>query len=117
MTGELCRILWTTKVFLYKFHKGYHHIDIDENHPKYLGFSCKIDGKISCFLLTVLRFVLRFTHLFLRRPYAILQKFWRKEGTKIPVYIDDGFGHPLPPPPPSIDLAMEEAEFLRNSFT
>ena len=40
MTGEPCRVSWTTKVFLYNFdiNEGYHHIDIDENDQKYLGF-------------------------------------------------------------------------------
>ena len=26
---------------------GYHHIDIDDNYQKYLGFFWKIDGKFS----------------------------------------------------------------------
>ena len=47
------------------------------------------------------------------------QKFCRKEGIKICVYIDDGFGAAFPPfhqPPPSTDLALEEAEFVKNSL-
>ena len=47
MTGELCRILWTAKVV---------HIDIDENHQKYLGFSWENVGKIRYLMLTVLTF-------------------------------------------------------------
>ena len=35
------------KGFLHKFDisQGYHHIDIDKNHQKYLGFSRKIDER------------------------------------------------------------------------
>ena len=41
-----------------------------------------------------------------------LVKFWRSEGIKICVYIDDGLGASS-----SLDLALEEAEFVRNSLT
>ena len=36
------------KCFSYKFDisQGYHHIGIDDNYQKYLGFSRKIDGKL-----------------------------------------------------------------------
>ena len=50
-------MFWTTNVF-YKFDisQGYHHIDIDHNYQKYLGFICKIDGKIIYFMFIVLHF-------------------------------------------------------------
>ena len=41
-----------------------------------------------------------------------LIKFWRREGIKICIYIDDSLGTS-----PSLDLALEEAEFVRNSLT
>ena len=40
-----------------------------------------------------------------------LVKFWKREGIKICVYIHDGLGAS-----PSLDLALEEAEFVRNSL-
>ena len=57
ITRELRRILWRTNVF-YKFDisEGYHHIDIDHNYQKYLGFIWKIDGKIIYFMFIVLTF-------------------------------------------------------------
>ena len=47
-----------SKGFLYNFdiNEGYHHIDIDENDQKYLGFSWKIGGKIRYFMFAVLPF-------------------------------------------------------------
>lgn len=44
--------------FLYKFDIGqaYHHIDIDENHQKYLDFAWEIDGKNRYFMFAVLPF-------------------------------------------------------------
>ena len=57
ITRELKRMFWTTNVF-YKFDisQGYHHIDIDHNYQKYLGFICKIDGKSIYFTFIVLPF-------------------------------------------------------------
>ena len=54
ITRELQR---KTYVF-YKFDisQGYHHIHIDHNYQKYLGFISKIDGKIIYFMFIVLPF-------------------------------------------------------------
>ena len=41
-----------------------------------------------------------------------LVKVWRREGIKICVYIDDGLGAS-----PPLDLALDEAEFVKNSLT
>ena len=82
------------KGFLYKFDisQGYHHIDIDENHQKYLGLSQKIDGIIRYFMFTVLPFGLcSATFIFTKVLYSLV-KFWRREGIEICVYIDDGLG-------------------------
>ena len=102
------------KGFLYKFDisKGYHHIDIDKNHQKYLGFSWKIDEKIRYFMFTVLPVGLCSAPFIFTKVMRSLVKFWRREGIKICVYIDDGLGAF-----PSLDLAVEEAEFVRNSLT
>ena len=97
--------------FLYKFDnsQGYHHIDIDENHQKYLGFSWKID-LINMF--TVLPFGLCSAPFVFIKVMRSLVKFWRREGIKICANIDDGLGAS-----PSLDLALDEAEFVKNSLT
>ena len=102
------------KGFLYKFDisQGYHHIDIDENHQKYLGFSWKIDGKIRYFMFSILPFGLCAALFIFTKVMRSLVKFWRREGIKICVYIDDGLGAS-----PSLDLALEQVEFVRNSLT
>ena len=102
------------KGFLYKFDisQGYHHIDIDKNHQKYLGFSWKIDEKIRYFMFTVLPVGLCSVPFIFTKVMHSLVKFWRREGIKICVYIDDGLGAF-----PSLDLAVEDAEFVRNSLT
>ena len=102
------------KDFLYKSDicQGYHHIDIDKNHQKYLGFSWKIDEKIRYFMFTVLPVGLCSVPFIFTKVMHSLVKFWRREGIKICVYIDDGLGAF-----PSLDLAVEDAEFVRNSLT
>ena len=102
------------KGFLYKFDisQGYHHINIDKNHQKYLSFSWKIDGKMRYFMFTVLPLALCPVPFIFTKVMRSLVKFWRREGIKIFVYIDDGLRTS-----PSLDLAVEEAEFVRNSLT
>ena len=117
------------KGLLYKFDitQGYHHIDlrniktcififlcidIGENHQKYLGFPWKIDGKIRYLMLTILPFGLCSAPFIFTEVMHSLVKFWRREGIKIWLYIDDGLGVS-----PSLDLALEEAELVRNSLT
>ena len=102
------------KGFLYKFDisQGYHHIEIDENHQKYLDFSSKIDGKIRYFMFTVLLLRLRSAQFIFTKVMLSLVKFWKREGIKICVYIDDGLGvFPLS------ELALEKAESIRKSLT
>ena len=102
------------KDFLYKSDicQGYHHIDIDKNHQKYLGFSWKIDGKIRYFMFTVLPLGLCSAPFIFTKVMHSLVKFWKREGIKICVYLYDGLGAS-----PSLDLAVEEAEFVRNSLS
>ena len=103
-----------SKGFLYKFDisQGYYHIDIDKSHQKYFGFSWKIDGKVSYFMFIVLPFSLCSAPFIFTKVMHSLVKFWRREGIKICVYIDDGLGAS-----PSLILAVEEAEFVRNSLS
>ena len=100
--------------FPYKFDisQGYHHENIDENHQKYLGFSWKIDGKIRYFMFTVLPFGLCSAPFIFTKVMRSLVKFWRREEIKICVYIDDGLGAS-----PSLDLALDETEFVKDSLT
>ena len=46
-------------VYLFKFDisQGYHHIDLSDEHQKYMGFSWEINGKVRYFVFTVLPLV------------------------------------------------------------
>ena len=63
-------------------------------------------------MFTVLLFGLCSAPFIFTKVMRSLVKFWRREGIKICAYIDDGLGAS-----PSLDLAVKEAEFVRNSLT
>ena len=67
--------------FLYKFYisQGYHHFEIEDNYQKYLGFSRKIDGKISYFMFIVLPFSLSSMPFIFTKVMRYLAKFLEKE--------------------------------------
>ena len=74
--------------FLFKFDisQGYHHIDIDEQHQKYLGFSCKIKRQTRYFVFTVLPFGLTSAPFVFTTVMRCLVTFWRAQGIKICFY-------------------------------
>ena len=77
-------------LFTFDLKSGYHHVDIVEEHWKYLGFQWNIEGTSRYFVFCVLPFGLStacyaFTELL--RP---LVKYWRGQGLRITVYLDDG---------------------------
>ena len=75
--------------FMYKFDlkSGYHHIDINFTYQKYLGFS----WNHKYYVFSVLPFGMTSSYVFTKclRP---LVKYWRKNGIRIVLYLDDGWG-------------------------
>ena len=78
--------------FTFDLHNGYHHVDIFQEHWKYLAFSFPFNGKPCYFLFCSLPFGLStspyvFTKLL--RPVVV---YWRSQSIRISVYLDDGIG-------------------------
>ena len=82
----------TDLLFKFDISQGYHHIDIDEQHQKYLGFSWKIKGQTRYFVFTVLPFGLTSVPFLFTKVMRCLVTFWGAQGIKISVFIDDGLG-------------------------
>ena len=82
----------TDLLFKFDISQGYHHIDIDEQHQKYLGFSWKIEGQTRYFVFTVLPFGLTSALFLFTKVMRCLVTFWRAQGIKISVFIGDGLG-------------------------
>ena len=76
----------------WKIIQGYHHIDIDEKHQKYLGFSWKIKRQTRYFAFKVLPIGLTLAPFLFNKIMRCLVAFWRDQGIKISVFIDDGLG-------------------------
>ena len=82
----------TDLLFKFDISQGYHHIDIDEQHQKYLGFSWKIKRQTRYFIFTVLPFGLTSAPFLFTKFMKCLVTFWRAQGIKISAFIDDGLG-------------------------
>ncbi|VDH99277.1 Hypothetical predicted protein [Mytilus galloprovincialis] len=79
-------------LFRYDLKSAYHHIEIREEHKQYLGFSWIIDGVANYFVFNVLPFgIASAGHIFTKVLKEVV-KYWRKQGLKIIMYLDDGLG-------------------------
>jgi hypothetical protein len=73
-------------LFSFDLKSGYHHVDIAQNHWKYLGFSW--EGQFYVF--TVLPFGLSSACYIFTKIVRPLVGYWRGKGLRIVVYLDDG---------------------------
>ena len=71
---------------------GYHHINILEEHQKFLGFSWTVDGVTRYFKFTVLIFGLASAPFVFIKVAKVLIKHWKKIGIRIFAFLDDFFG-------------------------
>ena len=93
----------TDLLFKFGISQGYHHIDIDEQHQKYLGFSWTIKGQTRDFVFTVLAFGLT------SAPFLFTLRSQIKKSDP-PALIRTP--PPPPPPPPFINFIY----FLLRKF-
>ncbi|KAK3108944.1 hypothetical protein FSP39_019460 [Pinctada imbricata] len=80
--------------FTFDLKSAYHHISIFEAHRKYLGFAWTFQGesKVRYFVFNVLPFgVSSAAHIFTKVMRTVV-KYWRNDGLKIIMYLDDGLG-------------------------
>ena len=73
-------------LFSFDLKAGYHHIDIAEEHCKYLGFS----WQKRYYVFTVLPFGLSTACYIFTKIVRPLVHYWRAKGLRIVVYLDDG---------------------------
>ena len=97
----------------YKFDlkHGYHHIDINFRFCAYFGFSWKTNGKTKFYVFTKLPFGLNSAAYIFTKVLRPLTKYWRGQGIKIAVYLDDGAGMEK-----STDLCASNSEKVRNTL-
>lgn len=70
---------------------GYHHVQIDQEDRKWLGFSVRIEGKERVFKFAALPFGLSPAPWVFTKVFRTLVRKWRGNGIKCAMYLDDGF--------------------------
>ena len=80
--------------FLFSFDlaQAFHGVDICYHHQTFLGFSYVVEGVKKFFKFTVLPFGMKLSPFVYTKLFCPLIKYWRGQGIKIVVYLDDGAG-------------------------
>ena len=69
---------------------GYHHISMQEDDWKYLGFAWEIEGQENYFVFVVMPFGLSTTSYAFTKVVRPIVKRWSGMGIRCVVYLDDG---------------------------
>ena len=104
---------WTNwpSVQIWHISQSYHHIDIDEQHQKYLDFSWKIKGQTKYFVFTVMAFGLTSAPFLFTKVMRCLVTFWRAQGIKISVSWSGTIHHTFS----RYQKSLTEADFIINT--
>ena len=89
---RLAMLMFEKDDFMFSFDlkSGYHHVDIHKEHWKYLGFAWKDGPVVQYYVFRVLPFGLAMACYFFTKLMRPLVKYWRGQGLRIIVYLDDG---------------------------
>ena len=79
-------------LFKYDLKEAYHHIEILEEHRKFLGFSWNFENNGKYFVFNVLPFGLASGGHTFTKVLKKAIKYWRNQSVKIIMYLDDGLG-------------------------
>ena len=94
-------------VFSFDLKSAYHHIDVCEEHRKFLSFKWPSpDGIMKFYEFKVLPFGLSSAPYVFTKVVRQLVKYWRGRGYIILMYLDDGIGG---------DMSVERARILSDS--
>ena len=91
---------------------GYRHFDILPDHQTFLGFSWVFSGSVRYFCFSVLPFGLSSAPYVFTKCLRPLVKFWRFNGVKIVVFLDDGCGKGN-----SLQIAKRHSLFVQSSLS
>lgn len=80
------------KIFGFDLKSAYHHIEIFEQHRKYLGLAWEFDSGRRYFVFNVLPFGISTAGYIFTKVTRTLIKHWRSKGENIIMFLDDGIG-------------------------
>ena len=108
------RDLFSAGDFLFKFDlkSAYHHIMVLDSHRKYLGFKWVSKENVRYFRFNVLPFGLATAGYIFTKFTREMIKFWRSEGYKIVMYLDDGLGGHS-----SYEFALQVSDYIHGSLS
>ena len=98
-------------MFQFDFKNSYHHIDVFEEHWVYLGFSWTRNAVKKYYCFVVLPFGLCTTGYIFTKTCRVLVKYWRRNGIKIVLFMDDGIGAAG-----SAEKSKRAADFVKSSI-
>ena len=78
-------------MFGFDLKSGYHHVEIEQESRRYLGFSFPFNGVVRYFEFCVLPFGLSPAPYIFTKLMKSLVTHWRSSGILIAMYLDDGF--------------------------
>lgn len=79
-------------LFTFDLKSAYHSIDINQGSRSWLGFSLQADGKVKYYVFNSLPFGLATAGHIFSKVLRVVVKFWRANGHKIIMFLDDGIG-------------------------
>ena len=98
-------------MFHFDFKNSYHHIDVFEEHWVYLGFSWTRNAVKKYYCFVVLPFGLCTAGYIFTKTCRVLVKYWRCNGIKIVLFMDDGIGADG-----SAEKSKRAADFVKSSI-
>ena len=99
-------------LFSFDLKSGYHHFDIFPDHQTFWGFSSVFPGSVRYFCFSVLPFGLSSAPYVFTKCLRPLIKFWRFNGVKIAVFLDDGCGKG-----DSLQIAKRHSSFVQSCLS
>ena len=86
------REIFDAGYFLFNFDlkSAYHHIEIFEEHKKYLGFQWEHKGQKKYYVFNVLPFGISSAAFIFTKVLRKVVQYWRSLGLKVIMYLDDG---------------------------
>ena len=110
---QVAALMFERDEYMFKFDlkSGYHHVDIQCEHQKYLGFRWYTRGCPQFYVFTVFSFGLSTACYVFTKLLRPIIRHWRGRGLKAIIYLDDGIVVVK-----GKDMALEECKHVKQDL-